>query len=84
MEAAEAYCDKWGIIFLDANVEGAAKILNEEVGVDLWKIGSGDILDFVMLDYLRGTEADYHFVGDEYYGEIEKAVMNRILRLTSE
>jgi sialic acid synthase SpsE len=31
---------------------GAAKILTE-VGMDLWKIGSGDILDFVMLDYLR-------------------------------
>lgn len=30
-------------------------MLNEDVGVDSWKIGSGDILDFVMLDYIRDT-----------------------------
>src|SRR3989344_2342246 len=47
------YCDKKGIIFFStAMSRGAAKILNE-VGVNFWKIGSGDILDFVMLDYLR-------------------------------
>ena len=31
---------------------GAAKILTE-INVDIWKIGSGDILDFVLLDYLE-------------------------------
>ncbi len=50
------YCDKKGVIFFSTPMSrGAAKILNEEVGVELWKVGSGDILDFVMLDYLRGT-----------------------------
>ena len=47
------YCDKKGIIFFStAMSRGAARIL-DEVGVNIWKIGSGDILDFVMLDYMR-------------------------------
>lgn len=49
------YCDEKGIIFFStAMSRGAAEILNE-VGVDFWKIGSGDILDFVMLDHIRNT-----------------------------
>jgi len=47
------YCDEKGIMFFSTPMSrGAARILNE-VGVDLWKIGSGDILDFPMLDYMR-------------------------------
>lgn len=49
------YCDKKGIIFFSTPMSrGAAKRLIE-VGVPLWKIGSGDLLDLVMLDYLRHT-----------------------------
>lgn len=33
---------------------GAAEIL-DHIGIDRWKIGSGDILDFVMLDYIRDS-----------------------------
>lgn len=52
----KAHCEKRGIVFFSTPMSrGAAKILNEEVGVNLWKIGSGDILDFVMLDYMRQT-----------------------------
>ena len=51
------YCDEIGIFFFSTPMSrGAAKLLNEEVGVDLWKVGSGDILDFVMLDYLASTK----------------------------
>ncbi|MFY9493262.1 MAG: N-acetylneuraminate synthase family protein [Minisyncoccia bacterium] len=51
------YCDDLGIIFFSTPMSrGAAKLLNEEVGVDLWKVGSGDILDFVMLDYLAASD----------------------------
>ncbi|MDP3800088.1 MAG: N-acetylneuraminate synthase family protein [bacterium] len=51
------YCNELGIIFFSTPMSrGAAKLLNEEVGVDLWKVGSGDILDFVMLDYLASTQ----------------------------
>ncbi|MEK7078207.1 MAG: N-acetylneuraminate synthase family protein [Patescibacteria group bacterium] len=51
------YCDEIGILFFSTPMtRGAAKLLNEEVGVELWKVGSGDILDFVMLDYLASTK----------------------------
>jgi sialic acid synthase SpsE len=47
------YCDNIGVVFFSTPMSrGAAKLLNK-VGVPLWKVGSGDILDFVMLDYLR-------------------------------
>lgn len=47
------YCDNIGVTFFSTPMSrGAAKLLNK-IGVGLWKIGSGDILDFVMLDYLR-------------------------------
>lgn len=47
------HCDKRSIIFFStAMSRGAAKIL-DEAGVNFWKIGSGDILDFVTLDYMR-------------------------------
>ncbi len=51
------YCDDIGILFFSTPMtRGAAKLLNEEVGVEMWKVGSGDILDFVMLDYLASTK----------------------------
>lgn len=50
------YCREVDIEFLCTPMSrGAAEMLNEDVGVDSWKIGSGDILDFVMLDYIRDT-----------------------------
>jgi len=50
------YCVELGVIFFSTPMSrGAAKILEEELDVPLWKVGSGDALDFVMLDYLAGT-----------------------------
>lgn len=50
------YCDEVGIIFFSTPMSrGAAKKLSQ-VGVDLWKVGSGDLLDFVTLDYLASTK----------------------------
>ncbi len=95
------HCDRRGIIFFSTPMSrGAAKILNEQVGVDpvrsrardgvaspgdrgaatsngvdLWKIGSGDILDFVMLDYLRQTGKPIIISsGMSTLEEVEKAV----------
>lgn len=49
------YCDEIGITFFSTPMSrGATKLLND-LGVQLWKVGSGDILDFVMLDYLAST-----------------------------
>ena len=51
----KAYCDEIGIIFHSTPMSrGAAKKL-AELGVELWKVGSGDILDFVTLDYMAAT-----------------------------
>lgn len=49
------YCDEIGILFHSTPMSrGAAQKLNE-LGVELWKVGSGDILDFVTLDFLAST-----------------------------
>lgn len=51
------YCEEKGIFFFSTPMSrGAAKILHEQVNTQLWKIGSGDILDFVALDYVRNTD----------------------------
>lgn len=52
-KALKQYADELGIIFFSTPMSrGAAEILNN-VGVSLWKVGSGDLLDFPMLDYIR-------------------------------
>ncbi len=52
----KAYCGEIGITFFSTPMSrGAAQKLSN-VGVDLWKVGSGDLLDFVMLDYLASTK----------------------------
>lgn len=51
----KSYCDKLGILFFSTPMSrGAAKKLHQ-VGVNLWKVGSGDILDFVALDFMANT-----------------------------
>jgi N,N'-diacetyllegionaminate synthase len=50
------YCDKIKINFFSTPMSrGAAEILTQ-LDVDIWKVGSGDLLDFVMLDYLTSTK----------------------------
>ncbi len=50
------YCDELDMLFFSTPMsKGAAKLLNE-VGVDIWKVASSDILDFVLLGYLASTE----------------------------
>ena len=49
------YCDNLGIVFHSTPMSrGAAqKLWNLEV--ELWKVGSGDLLDFVTLDFMAST-----------------------------
>lgn len=49
------YCDELGIVFFSTPMSRGAAVKLEKAGVPLWKVGSGDILDFVLLDYLAGT-----------------------------
>ncbi len=47
------YCEKIGIVFFSTPMSRGAAIILNHVGAPFWKVGSGDILDFVLLDYLR-------------------------------
>lgn len=51
----KAYADELGVDFISTPMSrGAAQIL-ERLNIPFWKIGSGDILDFVTLDYIAKT-----------------------------
>ncbi len=52
----KAYCGEIGIIFFSTPMSRGAAYRLAEVGVPLWKIGSGDILDFVCMDYMRNSD----------------------------
>jgi sialic acid synthase SpsE len=52
----KAYCDEHGILFFSTPMSRASAQKLESVGVPLWKVGSGDILDFVCMDYLAATK----------------------------
>ena len=51
----KAYCEEKGIIFFSTPMSRAAAEILGKLDTPLWKIGSGDVLDFVMLDYIRNT-----------------------------
>lgn len=54
-QALKEYSDSLGITFFSTPMSrGAAKKLGD-IEPSLWKVGSGDLLDFVMLDYLAST-----------------------------
>ena len=71
----KVYCDKKGIIFFSTPMSrGAAKIL-DEVGIGLWKIASGDVMDFPLLDYVRRSGKPVIISsGQSTVEEVEKAV----------
>lgn len=68
------YCDKLDIIFFSTPMSRkAAEKINGLV--DLWKVGSGDILDFVTLDYMASTKKPIIFSsGMSTLEEIDKTV----------
>ncbi len=71
----KSYCDSKGIIFFSTPMSRGAAIKLDEVGVPLWKIGSGDILDFVMMDYLRNSGKPILMsTGMSTLEEVEKAL----------
>lgn len=72
----KAYCDEKGIIFFSTPMSRGAAQKLDAVGVDLWKVGSGDILDFVLLDYLRVSGKPIILSsGMSTMDEIEKAII---------
>ncbi len=49
------YCDEIGILFFSTPMSRKAAIKLEKVGVPLWKVGSGDVQDYVTLDFMFST-----------------------------
>lgn len=49
------FCREKDIPFLATPMSRMAAELLDYLGVDRWKVGSGDVLDFVLLDYIRDT-----------------------------
>src|SRR3989344_4223378 len=49
------YCDEIGIVFHATPMSRGAAEKVSQLDVDFWKVGSGDVLDFVMLAYLAST-----------------------------
>lgn len=72
----QSYCKEKGILFFSTPMSrGAAILLHEALDVPLWKIGSADILDFVMLDYIRNTDKPIIISsGMSTLEEVQKAV----------
>jgi sialic acid synthase SpsE len=69
------YCDKLNIIFFSTPMSRGAAMKLEKVVVPMWKIGSGDMLDFVMLDYIAQTRKSIIFsCGMSTLEEIDQAV----------
>lgn len=51
----KAYCDDLGLIFFSTPMSRGAAQKLEKIGVPMWKVGSGDVLDFLLLDYIAAT-----------------------------
>ncbi len=54
-QKVKAHAKKRGVAFFSTPMSRRAAMRLNDIGVDLWKVGSGDIQDFVMLEYLIGT-----------------------------
>lgn len=74
-EEIKRYCDKLGILFFSTPMSRGAAIKLNKIDVPLWKVGSGDILDFVMLDYISKTNKPIIISsGMSTLKEVDKAV----------
>lgn len=49
------YCDNKGIVFCSTPMSRKAAMKLDLIDVPFWKVGSGDIQDYVMLDFIAST-----------------------------
>lgn len=69
------HCDARGITFFSTPMSRKAAQKLERVGVPFWKVGSGDIFDYVLLDYLAETGKPIIFsTGMTSLGEVDDVV----------
>ncbi len=74
-EELKTYCEETGILFHSTPMSRGSARLLESIGAPLWKVGSGDILDFVTLDFLASTKKPVIFSsGMSTLKETDKAI----------
>jgi len=54
----KAHCDEVGLMFLSSPFSNAAVDLLEEVGIEKYKVGSGEVNNFLILDKVANTGKD--------------------------
>ncbi|MEK7575802.1 MAG: N-acetylneuraminate synthase family protein [Patescibacteria group bacterium] len=50
------YCDEKGITFFSTPMSRKAAQKLDKIGVPFWKVGSGDVQDYIMLDFMINTK----------------------------
>lgn len=71
----KAYCDEIGIVFFSTPMSVGAAQKISQLDPPLWKIGSGDVLDFLCLDFICKQEKPIIIsTGMVNFKELEKAV----------
>jgi len=55
LKKIKEYCRKIDIIFFSTPMSRGAAIKLEKIDIPIWKVGSADILDFALLDYISKT-----------------------------
>lgn len=51
----KAYCDERRVIFFSTPMSRGAAVKLEAVGVPMWKVGSGDVQDYILVNHLIAT-----------------------------
>ncbi|MEK7185463.1 MAG: N-acetylneuraminate synthase family protein [Patescibacteria group bacterium] len=71
----KSYTESRGLVFFSTPMSRMAAERLEKIGVPLWKIGSGDVLDFPLLDFVAQTGKPLIISsGMVSYTELDKAV----------
>lgn len=72
----KSYAKKKGVIFFSTPMSRLAAQKLHAIGVDLWKVGSGDVQDFAMLDFLISTKKPIIFsTGMVSLAELDEIVL---------
>ncbi|PIQ91703.1 MAG: hypothetical protein COV70_02220 [Parcubacteria group bacterium CG11_big_fil_rev_8_21_14_0_20_39_22] len=69
------YSKQKGLVFFSTPMSRKAAVKLDSIGVPLWKIGSGDVMDYLLLDFVAETKKPVIIsTGMVSYAELEKAV----------
>lgn len=69
------HCDERGLLFISSPFSNTAVDLLEEVGIQLYKIGSGEVNNFLLLERIARTKKDLILSsGMSSFNELDKAI----------